>query len=94
MKGHAACNLMPVVAANRIGTEIVEPCKENGMQQSALTFYGSSFITDATGEVVEQMDRESEGVIVHSFDLDELETERKSWGLFRDRRPEIYKNVF
>ena len=64
------------------------------MQQSALTFYGSSFITDATGEVVEQMDRESEGVIVHSFDLDELETERKSWGLFRDRRPEIYKNVF
>ena len=94
MKGHAACNLMPVVAANRIGTEIVEPCKENGMQQSALTFYGSSFIPDATGEVVEQMDRESEGVIVHSFDLDELETERKSWGLFRDRRPEIYKNVF
>ena len=94
MKGHAACNLMPVVAANRIGTEIVEPCKENGMQQSALTFYGSSFKTDATGEVVEQMDRESEGVIVHSFDLDELETERKSWGLFRDRRPEIYKNVF
>ena len=94
MKGHAACNLMPVVAANRIGTEIVEPCKENGMPQSALTFYGSSFITDATGEVVEQMDRESEGVIVHSFDLDELETERKSWGLFRDRRPEIYKNVF
>ena len=94
MKGHAACNLMPVVVANRIGTEIVEPCKENGMQQSALTFYGSSFITDATGEVVEQMDRESEGVIVHSFDLDELETERKSWGLFRDRRPEIYKNVF
>lgn len=94
MKGHAACNLMPVVAANRIGTEIVKPCKENGMQQSALTFYGSSFITDATGEVVEQMDRESEGVIVHSFDLDELETERKSWGLFRDRRPEIYKNVF
>ena len=94
MKGHAACNLMPVVAANRIGTEKVEPCKENGMQQSALTFYGSSFITDSTGEVVEQMDREREGVILHSFDLDELESERKSWGLFRDRRPEIYKNHF
>ncbi len=91
MKGHSACNLMPVVAANRIGTETVEPCKENGMQQSSLTFYGSSFITDATGDVVEQMDRESEGFILHSFDLDELESERKSWGLFRDRRPEMYK---
>ena len=63
---------------------------ENGNQSSALTFYGSSFITDATGEVVEQMDRVSEGFILHSFDLDELESERKSWGLFRDRRPEMY----
>ena len=90
MTGHAACNLMPVVAANRIGTEEVVPCAENGNQSSALTFYGSSFITDATGEVVEQMDRVSEGFILHSFDLDELESERKSWGLFRDRRPEMY----
>ena len=93
MTGHAACNLMPVVAANRIGTEEVVPCAENGNQSSALTFYGSSFITDATGEVVEQMDRVSEGFILHSFDLDELESERKSWGLFRDRRPEIYKSI-
>lgn len=90
MTGHAACNLMPVVAANRIGTEEVVPCAENGNQSSALTFYGSSFITDATGEVVEQMDRVTEGFILHSFDLDELESERKSWGLFRDRRPEMY----
>ena len=81
---------MPVVAANRIGTEEVVPCAENGNQSSALTFYGSSFITDAPGEVVEQMDRVSEGFILHSFDLDELESERKSWGLFRDRRPEMY----
>ena len=90
MTGHAACNLMPVVAANRIGTEQVVPCAENGNQSSALTFYGSSFITDATGEVVEEMDRVSEGFILHRFDLDELESERKSWGLFRDRRPEMY----
>ena len=83
MTGHAACNLMPVVAANRIGTEEVVPCAENGNQSSALTFYGSSFITDATGEVVEEMDRVTEGFILHSFDLDELESERKSWGLFR-----------
>lgn len=90
MTGHAACNLMPVVAANRIGTEEVVPCAENGNQSSALTFYGSSFITDSTGEVVEEMDRVSEGFILHRFDLDELESERKSWGLFRDRRPEMY----
>lgn len=90
MMGHAACNLMPVIAANRIGTETVEPCAENGQQSSALTFYGSSFITDATGEVTEEMDRVSEGFILHTFDLDEIEEERRSWGLFRDRRPEIY----
>lgn len=90
MTGHAACNLMPVVAANRVGTETVEPCMENGNQKSALTFYGSSFITDAIGEVVEEMDRESEGFIMHKFDLDEMERERRSWGLFRDRRPEMY----
>ena len=90
MTGHAACNLMPVVAANRVGTETVEPCMENGNQKSALTFYGSSFITDATGEVVEEMDRESEGFIMHKFDLDEMERERRSWGLFRDRRPKMY----
>ena len=93
MTGHAACNLMPVVAANRVGTEEVLPCAENGNQSSALTFYGSSFITDSTGEVVEEMDRVSEGFILHRFDLDELESERKSWGLFRDRRPEIYKSI-
>ena len=68
----------------------MEPCAENGQQSSALTFYGSSFITDATGEVKEEMDRVSEGFILHTFDLDEIEEERRSWGLFRDRRPEIY----
>ena len=92
MTGHAACNLMPVVAANRIGTETVEPCQENGNQSSSLTFYGSSFITDATGEVVKEMDSVSEGFVIHKFDLDEMEKERKSWGLFRDRRPEIYRD--
>ena len=66
------------------------PVTENGQQSSALTFYGSSFITDATGEVTEEMDRVSEGFILHTFDLDEIEEERRSWGLFRDRRPEIY----
>lgn len=90
MQGHAAANLMPVIAANRIGTETVEPCPENGNQKSALRFYGSSFITDGTGEIAASMDRDSEGVIASEFDLDELMEERLSWGLFRDRRPEVY----
>ena len=90
MQGHAAANLMPVIAANRIGTETVEPCPENGNQKSALRFYGSSFITDGTGEIAVSMDRDSEGVIASEFDLDELMEERLSWGLFRDRRPEMY----
>ncbi len=90
MQGHAAANLMPVIAANRIGTETVEPCPENGNQKSALRFYGSSFITDGTGAIAVSMDRDSEGVIASEFDLDELMEERLSWGLFRDRRPEVY----
>ena len=49
MQGHSAANVIPVIAANRFGTETVEPCSENGGQSSALTFYGSSFITDDTG---------------------------------------------
>lgn len=90
MQGHAACNLMPVVAANRIGTESVIPCEENGGQTSELTFYGSSFITDATGEIVVTANREEETVIYSTFDLDQLESDRLSWGIFRDRRPECY----
>lgn len=90
MKGHAACNLMPVIAANRIGEEKVLPSAENGNQSSSLVFYGSSFITDATGEVVKQAGREEEEILLQSFDLDEIAAERLSWGLFRDRRPECY----
>ena len=90
MQGHSASNLMPVIAANRVGLEEVTPCEANGNQKSALKFYSSSFITDGAGEVIQSMDRDSEGVITAEFDLDELERERFSWGLFRDRRPEMY----
>ncbi len=90
MQGHSACNLMPVVAANRVGLEEVVPCAENGGQKSALQFYGSSFITDGTGELLKTMDRQSEGVILAEFDLDALAADRFAWGLFRDRRPEVY----
>ena len=62
MQGHSASNLMPVIAANRVGLEEVEPCEANGNQKSALKFYGSSFITDGAGEVIESMDRDHSGV--------------------------------
>ena len=93
MQGHAAANLVPVVAANRIGTETVKPDSENQNQSSALTFYGSSFIADNTGALVECADRASDCVLTHSFDLDELRDMRLSWGVFRDRRPEMYGKI-
>ncbi len=93
MQGHAAANAVPVVAANRIGEEIVEPSKENNGQSSALTFYGSSFITDETGEILEDAGRDREKAIMHTFDLDAIEEMRFSWGLFRDRRPEMYGEI-
>lgn len=93
MQGHAAANLMPVIAANRIGTEEVVPCEENGGQKSALTFYGSSFITDQTGELVAEADRKTEQVILATFDLNEMQENRLSWGIFRDRRPECYGDI-
>lgn len=89
MQGHAAANLMPVVAANRIGVETVEPCKENAGQSSSLDFYGCSFIADATGDIIASAKQE-ETILYGEFDLDALKEDRLSWGLFRDRRPEIY----
>ena len=67
MQGHSACNLIPVVAANRIGTETVMPCEENGGQSSSLTFYGSSFITDATGELLKTASRDKEEILIQEF---------------------------
>ncbi|MGN0316699.1 MAG: N-carbamoylputrescine amidase [Lachnospira sp.] len=93
MQGHSAANLCPVIAANRYGMEKVLPCRGNGNQESALNFYGSSFITDNTGDIVESAGRDIDEVLVHEFDLDEMEKDRLSWGLFRDRRPEIYRNI-
>ncbi len=91
MQGHSAANLVPVIAANRIGTESVEPCEENAFQKSSLTFYGSSFITDGTGDLLQTASKNKEKVLIQEFDLDELRDYRLSWGVFRDRRPEMYK---
>ena len=94
MQGHAGSNLLPVAAANRIGREEVLPCEENGGQQSALVFYGSSFITDETGGLIASASRDREEILTASFDLDEIEKNRMSWGIFRDRRPECYERIF
>ena len=93
MQGHSAANVIPVIAANRIGEEKVTPCEANNQQESALCFYGSSFMTDEVGEVIESADRESENVLVHTYDLNAIEEMRFSWGLFRDRRPEMYETI-
>jgi N-carbamoylputrescine amidase len=82
MQGHAAANIMPLVASNRVGTEQGE--------KLAMTFYGHSFIADHTGAVVAQADDRSEQVITASFDLEVIRKYRHSWGVFRDRRPDLY----
>lgn len=93
MQGHSAANLMPVIAANRIGLETVEPNEENGGQTSSLTFYGSSFLTDETGELFKSASRDKEEILEKEYDLDELSAKRLEWGLFRDRRPEYYSII-
>ena len=77
--------MMPVIASNRIGTEA------DG--NSEMTFYGQSFIADNYGQIVEQADACTQGVLVHEFDLDALARERREWGIFRDRRPEMYQTL-
>lgn len=91
MQGHAGSNLMPVIAANRIGTETVEPSEENGGQKSALTFYGSSFMTDNTGEMIQNASRDQEEILMATYNRKQLFEDRLSWGIFRDRRPEMYE---
>lgn len=82
MQGHAGANYMPLVASNRIG-------RETG-QAGEVTFYGSSFIASPTGEIVAELGRGDEGIVTASFDLDAIAKMRASWGLFRDRRPDLY----
>jgi N-carbamoylputrescine amidase len=82
MRGHAGANMVPVVAANRVGRE------DSGTV--SMTFYGSSFIADHRGALVAAADRESEQVLIQRFDLDACGAYRQSWGCFRDRRPDLY----
>jgi len=82
MQGHAAANVMPLVASNRIGAE-------RG-QKYEMTFYGSSFIADPTGAKVAEADRSTATVLTATFDLDQVRAQRHAWGVFRDRRPDLY----
>jgi N-carbamoylputrescine amidase len=82
MQGHAAANMVPLVASNRVGHEVIG--------NSAITFYGSSFIADATGAKMAEANRTDQAILTASFDLDAVQEFRRSWGTFRDRRPALY----
>lgn len=82
-QGHAAANVIPLIASNRIGKEVIDG--------SEITFYGSSFIADQTGALLKEMGRSETGTISATFDLDDLANLREEWGLFRDRRPTQYR---
>ena len=86
MRGHAAANILPVIASNRIGTETAP-------DGTAVTFYGSSFISDHTGQVLAKATRDTEQVLTATLDLDAIAALRASWGLFRDRRTDLYGPV-
>ena len=84
MCGHAAANIMPLLASNRIG-------KERGRYSDIeMTFYGGSFIANHMGERVAEAGRDEQAILVHAFDLDEIKAYRETWGVWRDRRPDLY----
>lgn len=85
MKGHAAANIMPVFASNRVGIEKAG--------KSSMEFFGSSFVADQHGDLVAEMNREEEGFRVVEFDLAAIDEERADWGSFRDRRVDLYGDI-
>ena len=91
MQGHAAANMVPVVCANRVGTEVGRG--DGAREPLTLTFHGTSFIADETGALVACADRSEETVLLHTFDLDAVRRRRDGWGLFRDRRPAMYHTL-
>lgn len=81
MQGHAVSNCMPVVAANRIGSE------------GAQNFYGHSFITNEWGDLVAEFGSQEDGVLVATLDLALAAKHRAGMGFFRDRRPQLYGRI-
>ena len=82
MQGHSAANVMPVIASNRVGQETAG--------ELSMNFYGTSFITDHTGNIMVEADREQEIAITAEIDLEAAAAYRQNWGIFRDRRPDLY----
>ena len=85
MQGHAAANIMPVVASNRIGSESVKG-QVNG-------FYGKSFICDRSGKIISEASKDKEEIIIAEIDTEKDHLFRRNWGLFRDRRTDLYKEL-
>ena len=85
MIGHSASNQIPVIASNRIGTE-------KGIDIENY-FYGRSFVTNHVGDKIAEGSRDKEEVLIGKINLSEAETLRNVWGVFRDRRPELYKGL-
>lgn len=85
LKGQAALNIVPVIASNRIGTENVS--------NSSMTFYGSSLLTDEEGSTIQQASRDKEEILLASYDVEAIRQKRRTWGIYRDRRTEMYKDI-
>ena len=85
MQGHAVSNIVPVVASNRIGVEEVQN-QSNG-------FYGRSFISDHTGKILKEGSRDKEEILIAEVDLEQNHLFRRNWGLFRDRRTDLYEEI-
>lgn len=85
MLGHAAANMVPVVASNRIGIE--------ELGETAIRFWGASFISDNRGNKIEEANLKEETILTTTFDLDELAAYRREVCVFRDRRPEMYRTL-
>lgn len=85
MQGHSGANMVPVIAANRYGEETQD--------NVTMTFYGSSFITDNQGQLVQKAKRDGDCILMASFELNEQQNQRNAWGMFRDRRPELYGRI-
>lgn len=94
MQGHAGANIMPLVASNRVGREKIENSgkilENSALIKEEITFYGSSFIANQFGAKVKEANRKDECVLVEEFDLETISKLRVSWGVFRDRRPDLY----
>lgn len=88
MQGHAAANMVPIIASNRVGKEL------SMASDISVTFYGSSFMTDHVGAIVADAGRHQDTTLIHTYNLDDMRTARHQWGIFRDRRPDLYTALF